>query len=182
VVPGASYLTLAIYPLTRVCMSAMRACTRCLSEFEPTPGQIKKSWWYCLACRSIANRESRARRKARGTYREPVRSNRPRPAGESLLRKRERDRVRSAKRWGDAQERTKLLARRTAQRAIKSGRLFPQPCESCGVSQVEAHHGDYAKPLDVRWLCSDCHRKLHRHSITRTDSGDSPDSDFLPRA
>lgn len=45
--------------------------------------------------------------------------------------------------------------------AIKSGRLIRKPCESCGDPHSEAHHDDYSKPLDVRWLCLPCHRTHH---------------------
>jgi len=45
--------------------------------------------------------------------------------------------------------------------AIKSGLLVRQPCEVCGHSPVEAHHGDYSKPLDVRWLCRTHHLEQH---------------------
>jgi ribosomal protein L44E len=54
-------------------------------------------------------------------------------------------------------------ARRDANKAIRSGQLVRQPCESCGTSnRVQAHHDDYSKPLDVRWMCSECHARHHR--------------------
>jgi hypothetical protein len=53
-------------------------------------------------------------------------------------------------------------ARRAAQNAISTGKLHRQPCEICGeVTPVDAHHEDYDKPLDVRWLCVRHHRQLH---------------------
>ena len=43
---------------------------------------------------------------------------------------------------------------------IRSGNLVPLPCEICGESAV-AHHDDYAKPLNVRWLCQAHHMQWH---------------------
>lgn len=53
-------------------------------------------------------------------------------------------------------------ARSITQRAIKEGKLVPQPCEVCGSPLTEAHHTDYNKPLDVRWLCKQHHSNIKR--------------------
>jgi len=45
--------------------------------------------------------------------------------------------------------------------AINNGKLIPQNCEICGKGKVEAHHDDYNKPLEVRWLCKSHHKLLH---------------------
>lgn len=55
----------------------------------------------------------------------------------------------------------KCKARSSVSNAIQSGRLIKQPCH-CGESEVEAHHEDYSKPLDVQWLCVKHHKELHR--------------------
>jgi Mg2+ and Co2+ transporter CorA len=41
--------------------------------------------------------------------------------------------------------------------------LVPQPCERCGSAEnIEAHHEDYSKILEVTWLCRACHLERHR--------------------
>ena len=51
-------------------------------------------------------------------------------------------------------------------RAIKQGKLKRQPCEICGSTKsVCAHHDDYAKPFDVRWLCQKHHIQYHAGQI-----------------
>lgn len=47
--------------------------------------------------------------------------------------------------------------------AIRDGRLIRQPCEVCG-EFAQAHHDDYSKPLDVRWLCTTHHAEWHKHN------------------
>lgn len=45
--------------------------------------------------------------------------------------------------------------------ALRGGRIRKQPCEICGDPNTEAHHPDYSKPLDVRWLCREHHLAVH---------------------
>lgn len=45
--------------------------------------------------------------------------------------------------------------------AIRDGRLVRHPCEKCGDASAEAHHDDYSKPLEVRWLCRKHHLEHH---------------------
>jgi|SRR5690625_1042275 len=50
-------------------------------------------------------------------------------------------------------------------RAVRGGQLErPEHCEDCGeaADRLEAHHHDYSRPLDVKWLCPLCHGKRHR--------------------
>ena len=50
----------------------------------------------------------------------------------------------------------------TLARAVKGGILKRGCCEFCGDPKTEAHHEDYSKPLQVRWLCSKHHRIADR--------------------
>ena len=52
-------------------------------------------------------------------------------------------------------------AGRLSKRALINSTIKRGPCEACGYQHGEAHHDDYAKPLEVRWLCRSCHQKHH---------------------
>jgi hypothetical protein len=53
------------------------------------------------------------------------------------------------------------LAHVAVHNAIKRGKLVRMPCEVCGAKKVDAHHDDYEKRLEVRWLCRKHHREHH---------------------
>lgn len=63
---------------------------------------------------------------------------------------------------------TKPTARRAhiiVGNAIRDRRLIRKPCEVCVTgTPVVAHHDDYLRPLDVRWLCQSCHVKWHNEN------------------
>ena len=99
----------------------------------------------CIDCkkeRSIKNRAARVE-----YYREYDRS-RPSRVSQETRRK-------YAKKFPK-----KLSAHRAVYNAVKKGALEKQPCEVCGEDYVQAHHDDYAKKLEVTWLCPVHHLSL----------------------
>ena len=51
--------------------------------------------------------------------------------------------------------------------AVRDGLVIkPEFCSKCGKKEVSrrihAHHHDYTKPVDVTWLCAQCHKDEHK--------------------
>lgn len=51
-------------------------------------------------------------------------------------------------------------------KALRAGGLVRQPCVICGEPKSHGHHEDYARPLDVVWLCAIHHRWRHTYGET----------------
>lgn len=72
-------------------------------------------------------------------------------------------------------------AHNRASRAAQKGIIHrPQACEQCGSSRfkLHAHHDDYLKQLNVRWLCPGCHHQWHAKHGEAANANHPP----LPRA
>lgn len=63
------------------------------------------------------------------------------------------------------------VAQNLVETAIQQGVMQRKThCEQCGQSgqfkngrtSIQAHHDDYNKPLEVRWLCQKCHHAWHK--------------------
>jgi len=54
----------------------------------------------------------------------------------------------------------KVKARNALNGAVRYKKLIRQDCW-CG-ERGQAHHDDYSKPLEVKWLCIKHHAELHR--------------------
>lgn len=72
---------------------------------------------------------------------------------------------RSKKKYIDANP-IKRKAHNAVNNAIKSGKLKRLPCEVCRSTEIKtiAHHDDYSKPLEVRWLCPIDHKEWHKNN------------------
>jgi hypothetical protein len=67
-------------------------------------------------------------------------------------------------------------ANAAVQRAIQKGILERRAaCENCGAADnIQAHHENYDKPLEVEWLCVPCHKKRHAGGNSLIDSTNLP--------
>ena len=71
-----------------------------------------------------------------------------------------------SKRLWDKKNPEKRRAQKAVENALLRGDLKRKPCERCGSRNSQAHHDDYAKPLDVIWLCAKDHKIRHRELRT----------------
>ena len=112
-------------------------CTKCNTEFDPTPSLLSRRWYRCLDCRRPVMNRHRHKTKP-----------------ETAARRYAQNRL-------DATWHKQAVARQKVRKALKMGVLARQRCSDCGAEKTDAHHSDYDKPLEVIWLCKSCHRQKH---------------------
>lgn len=80
-----------------------------------------------------------------------------------LEQNRESNKRNSEKRAAYDRKRDKIKerARQVIRERIYDGRLARGACMICGQPNADAHHEDYAKPLEIYWLCRLHHSAAH---------------------
>lgn len=164
----------------------MKKCKKC--EALKDEGDFYKNDSTCKTCRCAmvrANRERNAeyyREYDRKRFQEDpkvkqrhVRYQKTEAGAESMKKSRDK--------WL-SENQTKRACHVLLGNAVRDGRLLkPNSCNSCGISgvRIHGHHDDYAKPLEVRWLCSKCHRSWREENGEGLNAhqGDSPWHHFI---
>jgi hypothetical protein len=143
----------------------MRTCSRCSfekddSEFGVNNAREDGLQAYCRDCMREYAR-SRGRLKPIGWERKTANI----VAYRKEYRKNNREKLRLLENdWRERNmefvlERQKIKDR--VRYAVKTGKIVKFPCWVCGSLEVEGHHADYDRPLDVVWLCPEHHRQVH---------------------
>lgn len=146
-------------------------CTRCsefreMSEFRPNrQGNPAAECRHCDRDRAREWRLANPKRKAENNRR--WREENPDAAREWEAANPER--VHAMYQRSYSKDREKWAARRAVNSAVRYGRLVkPERCSRCesftSSNKLHGHHRDYSKPLEVEWLCEDCHLEEHRRA------------------
>lgn len=146
-------------------------CSRCftvkpLSAYYNDKNRPSGKRTECKACITERTRKYRAANKEKmAAYgaRWAAAHAEERRASHRAHQERNRAKIRRRNAEARASHPLQAAARSAVKSARRAGRLVtPQNCERCGGNvPLHAHHEDYAKPLDVVWLCIPCHRARH---------------------
>jgi hypothetical protein len=142
-------------------------CRVCGGPVSLTPKQIKKAHYECRPCGRERERAYRKQRREAGnpvkTAPVPIEKVRARAQTYGRLpHVRQRRAERAREYLADPEHAFKNRVRRATRHAIAAGAIKVQPCEVCGETKVDAHHDDYSKPLEVRFLCRYHHTQHHK--------------------
>jgi hypothetical protein len=136
----------------------MKICRKCgqikeLSEFYTHPNMADGHLNICKDCKcAYAKKYGQSKR---GKKTERKRNQKP---------KRKREIQKRADEWNKKYPK-RYKAHNLVGNYVRDGKIKkPNSCQECGRTScvIHGHHEDYDKPLDVEWLCPECHSKRHR--------------------
>lgn len=128
-----------------------RECRICIKKFKVMPCVVKRG--YGIYCSFKCLCHSNGKRLSKNISKE----NNPNWKG-GISKNNYKYKLKSINKYSE-----KNRAREIVANAIKYGNLIRGKCKECGSNKnVEGHHKDYEKPLEVEWLCRNCHRLHHK--------------------
>ena len=147
-------------------MGGMKQCTKCLETkpfdmFRKNDAMLDGHTSWCKPCQNRAGEQSKKkdieafRAKERAWYAKNKEAINERRRKLYVEKHGERPLL------TDQEVRMRSVVRRKTRRYLAKGLLVKTPCHVCGSLEVEAHHADYSRPLDVVWLCKKHHKELH---------------------
>lgn len=141
-------------------------CRECQKPFIQSRYQVRKNERLCKPCRRIHDAEWRELRRSAGLptggrHKDLIKKSKRMKSYCSRREVKIRQAELAKERYYRPDLEMKNLARRETRNALRRGDLVRCSCEVCGSQNAEAHHDDYAKPLEVRWLCRRHHEEQH---------------------
>jgi len=139
----------------------MKTCKQCgktlsFSEFYKNPAMKDGYWAKCKSCiREYGRTRVSYYRGYRKANRAKVRAN------VYNYRRKNPSVMLEAVACYRSKNQEKIRAQNAINCQIRSGKVKRLPCEKCGNPRSHAHHDDYNKPLEVRWLCAIHHKEQH---------------------
>lgn len=144
-----------------------KSCKSCGADFPHDSGFYANDNT-CKECRKARVRENRKEKIEYYREYDRKRSNRPdRVAARKEYAKTPEgiSAANAAKKRHAEKNRAKKVVSQMVNNAVRDGKLKKlYVCQSCNKTgcRIEGHHDDYRYPMDVRWLCSSCHRAWHK--------------------
>lgn len=123
----------------------MKTCNTC--GLKKSKSDFYKGMAYCKSCKCAKVRKRRAENPTVQAY-DRLRGKLPHRKADTRMRTIE---------WRKDNP-DGYKAQTAVGNAIRDGKLIKQPCQVCRSEDVEGHHEDYSKPLEVEWLCSRHHK------------------------
>jgi hypothetical protein len=146
-------------------MKECRGCkkTKSFDEFYPHSQMFDGYLNKCKECVRGAVREHRKNNldRIRSYDRKRGRTEKRLSLSRERSRKKRVECAKYKKAWIERNS-EKRAAHLLVQGAVSRKEIVKGVCEVCGAAKVEAHHDDYTKPLEVRWLCRKHHAEHHR--------------------
>lgn len=122
-------------------------CRDCARPIEIKDYMLRKGNYVCGVCKGAWTKTERGRETMRNAIRRWTVNNREK----SNLK---------ARRFYEKNP-NKQRAKYDVRNAIRRGDLFRAPCVICGNPKSHGHHDNYARTLDVVWLCQPHHVERH---------------------
>ena len=140
--------------MKRICSVCKQ--TKPLTEFYKDKSRTLGRTYRCAKCDDLRHNEYLASAKGKAKRKQYLQSD----GAQQLRRARQRRDY-----WVN---RHKYTAKKMVAVMIETGDITRQPCEKCGEEKAVAHHSDYAKPLEIVWLCHACHMAEHKRIRTQS--------------
>ena len=143
----------------------MKQCNKCkeiksLTGFYTDRSKPDGLTTYCKPCKNEGIKKYRETDAGRTVQRKANAKYRATEAGKAVQRKAH---TKQRKLYPE-----KYKARKAVECAIRYGKMTPpDTCSICWHDgKIEAHHPDYAKPLEIEWVCRPCHLAIHQMEVT----------------